>query len=83
MLDKLNSFESNDPGESLPDTIPALSVVEIDEKYKQLATYLLGNVLIAENEEALHNSNGHIVLEKHGKYVKGKYALYRGKRWII
>ncbi len=78
LLDKLNSFESNTPGENLPDAIPALSVIEIDEKYRHLATYLLGNVFIAENEEALQNSNGHVVLEKHGKYVKGKYALSGG-----
>lgn len=82
LLDKLNSFESNTPAENLPDTIPALSVVEIEEKYKHLATYLLGNVFIAENEEALQNSPDSyreaIVLEKHGKYVKGKYALSGG-----
>jgi chromosome segregation protein len=38
----------------------------------------LGNVLIAESEEALTNSNGHVVIEKHGKYVKGKYSLTGG-----
>ncbi len=78
LLDKLNSFEPNTPTENLPNAIPALSVVEIDEKYKRLATYLLGNVFIAENEEALQNSNGHVVLERHGKYVKGKFALSGG-----
>ncbi|MEP7229948.1 MAG: chromosome segregation protein SMC [Ginsengibacter sp.] len=78
LLDKLNAFESGVTVDNLPDTIPALNVVEIDEKYKSLATYLLGNVLIAENEEALQNSNDHVVLEKHGKYVKGKYALSGG-----
>jgi chromosome segregation protein len=35
-------------------------------------------VFIAENEDALTNSNGAIVLEKHGKYVKGKYSLTGG-----
>ena len=59
-------------------TIPALSVVEIDNKYTRLAKYLLGNVFIAENEEALRNSNGAVVLEKTGKYVKGKYSLTGG-----
>lgn len=77
LLDKLNALE-NITGDSLEGTIPALSVVEIDEKYKHLAGYLLGNVFIAENEDALQNSNGHIVLEKHGKYVKGKYSLTGG-----
>jgi chromosome segregation protein len=59
-------------------TITALSVVEIDGKYNHLAKYLLGNVFIAENEEALANSNGAVVLEKTGKYVKGKYSLTGG-----
>ena len=36
------------------------------------------NVFIAENEDALANSNGAVVLEKHGKYVKGKYSLTGG-----
>ena len=59
-------------------TIPAMQVIEVDEKYRQLAEHLLGNVFIAENEEALENSNGAVVLEKTGKYVKGKYALTGG-----
>ena len=78
LLDKLSAFDKPGATETLEGTIPALSVVEIDEKYKPLASYLLGNVFIAENEDALQNSNGHIILEKHGKYVKGKYSLTGG-----
>jgi chromosome segregation protein len=59
-------------------TIPAMQVIEVDEKYRQLAEHLLSNVFIAENEEALENSNGAVVLEKNGKYVKGKYSLTGG-----
>ena len=59
-------------------TIKALDVIEVDDQYKKLAEYLLGNVFIAENEEALTNSDGAIVLEKSGKYVKGKYTLTGG-----
>lgn len=59
-------------------TFPALDVVEIDPKYANLAAYLLGNVFVAETEEAIHNSNGAVVLEKTGKYVKGEYALTGG-----
>ncbi|HMC99628.1 MAG TPA: hypothetical protein VKH37_05730, partial [Ferruginibacter sp.] len=59
-------------------TIPALGVVEIDPKYASLAEHLLGNVFIAEDEEALKNSNGAVVLERSGKYVKGKYSLSGG-----
>lgn len=75
LLDKFTGFESQHQPEG---TIPALSVAEIDGKYADLAKHLLGNVFIAENEEALHNSNGAVVLEKTGKYVKGKYSLTGG-----
>ena len=75
LQDKFTGFET----EHQPDgTIPALSVVEIDSKYANLAKHLLGNVFIAENEDALRNSNGAVVLEKTGKYVKGKYSLTGG-----
>ena len=75
LQDKFTGFEESHQPEG---TIPALSVVEVDEKYSNLAKHLLGNVFIAENEEALRNSNGSIVLEKTGKYVKGKYSLTGG-----
>ena len=53
-------------------------MIEVDDQYQRLAAYLLGNVYIAENDDALENSNGAIVLEKTGKYVKGKYTLTGG-----
>ncbi|TDO28248.1 chromosome segregation protein SMC [Sediminibacterium goheungense] len=59
-------------------TIRAMDVIEVDEQFRKLAEYLLGNVYIAENEEAIANSNGAVVLEKTGKYVKGKYTLTGG-----
>lgn len=77
MLDRVNNF--NLPTSQQPaNTIKAIDVIEIDSKFKQLAEYLLGNVFIAENEEAMINSNGAIILEKNGKYVKGKYTLTGG-----
>ncbi len=75
MLDKFrDAVESHQPA----NTIPALDVVEIDGQYAQLAQHLLGNVFIAENDDALENSNGAVVLEKTGKYVKGKYSITGG-----
>ena len=59
-------------------TIPAMEVIEVEEQYRKLAEQLLGNVYIAESEDALTNSNGAVILEKHGKYVKGKYSLTGG-----
>jgi chromosome segregation protein len=64
-------------------TIAALSVVEVDSKYAALANHLLGNVFIAENESALEQSGTGILLEKTGKYVKGKYTLTGGSVGIF
>jgi chromosome segregation protein len=78
LLDQLHSLANNTKPALLENTIPALEIIEIDEKYRHLAGYLLGNVFIAENEAALQNSDGHVILEKNGKYVKGKYSLTGG-----
>ncbi len=43
----------------------------------------MGNVFIADSEDALQNSNGFVVIEKHGKYVKGKYSLTGGSVGLI
>lgn len=59
-------------------TIKAMDVIEVDAQYRQLAEYLLGNVYIAESDDALQNSDGAVVLEKTGKYVKGQYTLTGG-----
>lgn len=76
MLEKFagNRVETHQPA----DTIKAMDVIEVDEQYRKLAEYLLANVYIAENDAAIANSNGAVVLEKHGKYVKGKYTLTGG-----
>jgi chromosome segregation protein len=79
LLDKLNEspVERHDLS-SVPGAISALDVIETDEKYLGLAHHLLSNVIIAENEDALQNSNGFVVIEKSGRYVKGKYSLTGG-----
>jgi chromosome segregation protein len=59
-------------------TIKALDVIEIETQYQSLANHLLGHVFIAENEEALNDQSGAVILEKTGKFVKGKYALSGG-----
>ncbi len=78
LLNKFNELVNEAAGHQPHDTIAAMNVVEVDVKYRQLAQHLLGNVFIAENEEALINSNGAVVIEKNGKYVKGKYSLTGG-----
>jgi chromosome segregation protein len=75
LLDQLNGAQAN---AAPSNTIAALSVVEIDPKYASLANHLLGNVFIAENDAALEANHTGIILEKTGKYVKGKYTLTGG-----
>ncbi|MEO6671109.1 MAG: chromosome segregation protein SMC [Ferruginibacter sp.] len=75
LLDKFNGMEATHQPDG---TLPALDVIEIDAQYSKLAQHLLGNVFIAEDEEALKDSNGSVILEKSGKYVKGKYSLTGG-----
>jgi chromosome segregation protein len=80
----LNKFKGELPEshQQPADTVPALSVIEVDAKYLPLAKHLLQHVFIAENEPSIdwfnNESNGSVILEKHGKYVKGKYSLTGG-----
>lgn len=59
-------------------TISALNVVEVESKYQSLINYLLGQVVIAEDENNLPSDFDGVVLEKSGKFFKGKYALSGG-----
>lgn len=77
LLDKLQAASAKEAN-PIVGTIPALEVVEYDAKYAALVTYLLCNVFIAENEAALEQSNGSVVIEKSGKYVKGTFSLTGG-----
>jgi len=77
LLDKIGTGTAA-TGHSSEGMIPAMEVIEVDSAYRGLAEHLLGNVFIAENEAAMENSNGAVVLEKTGKYVKGKYSITGG-----
>src|SRR6266542_819245 len=85
LLDKIQNQDLLDDrdlkekeGHAIENAISALSVIDVEEKYKKLAHHLLENVFIADDESALENSNGFVILEKHGKYVKGNYTLTGG-----
>ncbi|PZR25595.1 MAG: chromosome segregation protein SMC [Citrobacter freundii] len=83
LLDKVNDSKTDGNGHQLEGATPALSVIEVEDKYRKLAEHLLGNVYIADNESVLANSNGFVVIEKSGKYVKGKYSLTGGSVGLI
>lgn len=78
LLDKVNDSIVVAPDHRPPGVIAALDVIEVDEPYRKLAEQLLANVFIADDESTLENSNGFVVLEKHGKYVKGSFTLTGG-----
>ena len=81
LLDQLNNFNQL---QQPAGTITALSVVEFDAKYSALANHLLGNVFIATDEEAaLKSDSTATILEKSGKFVKGKYAITGGSVGIF
>ncbi|HVG16648.1 MAG TPA: chromosome segregation protein SMC, partial [Chitinophagaceae bacterium] len=78
LLDKVIKDDGTVADHQPEGTLRAMDVIEVDQQYKPLAEQLLGNVFIADDEAALQNSNGSVILEKHGKYVKGKYTLSGG-----
>jgi chromosome segregation protein len=81
LLDKIAELSADAgraEGHAPEGMIPAMNVIEVDDNYRSLAEHLLGNVYIAEDEAAMANSNDAVVLEKSGKYVKGKYTLTGG-----
>ncbi len=65
-----------------PGTIPALDVVEIDERYKGLGNYLLGKVFVADDVSALDFNllpdQDALVVEKSGRMYRGKYSFSGG-----
>ncbi len=79
LLDQVQPSTVVNPGNHLPEgAIPAMDVVEVDAPYQQLARALLGNVVIAEGESVLENTNGFVVLDKAGHFVRNKYSLSGG-----
>ncbi|TAL45599.1 MAG: chromosome segregation protein SMC, partial [Chitinophagaceae bacterium] len=87
LLDKISQNQDfqdlKDSGENnnihqLEGAIHALSVIDVEDKYRKLAEHLLANVFIADNDDVLQSSNGFVVIEKNGRYVKGKYSLTGG-----
>jgi chromosome segregation protein len=79
LLDQLDTHLSAQlPASPLSGAIAAMEIVEYESKYTSLVRYLLGNVWIATGEEALSQSNGQVILEKTGKFVKGRFALTGG-----
>ncbi|MFA6085180.1 chromosome segregation protein SMC [Mucilaginibacter sp.] len=86
------SPKERDLSGDLNDAIPALSVVEVEDRYKPLCTYLLKNVyLVNDNNEQDINpaqlDDDVVLIGKSGKFNKSKHTmaggsvgLFEGKR---
>lgn len=65
-----------------PGTIPAMEVVEIEDKYKGLGNYLLGKVFVAEDAAAIGfeqlADQDVLIVEKSGRMHRGKYSFSGG-----
>ncbi len=66
--------------QSLTDARPAIEVVEIDDKYKPLAEYLLHGVFIAEGVPDLshYDQADMVLLSADGKFIRKKHSLSGG-----
>jgi chromosome segregation protein len=80
VLDHLGNF--HDTAAQAPEnTIPALSVVTVDEQYAELAKRLLGHVYITDDDAGIAQAvlhNGNVLVAKSGKMIRGKYTLGGG-----
>ncbi|MET4083646.1 chromosome segregation protein [Pedobacter sp. UYP30] len=80
VLEKLTESKTNYPAKD--GLVAALSVVEVDEKYRPLAELLLQNVFVVDGsqEDLFKNpeNEGVTILSKNGKYSKTKFTLSGG-----
>lgn len=63
---------------NIDNTMPALQVVEYDEKYKYLANHLLKNVCITENNETQPIEKGQVLLHISGELLEGYFLINGG-----
>lgn len=78
----LDSFKDSLPPSVFlpPGTIPAVEVVTCDPPYQNLVSWLLGNVLIAEQETLppLFEEQDVTILSKNGQFIRKKHAISGG-----
>ncbi len=79
LLDAFKGYQSSI--NLLPGTTRALDLVECEPEYHPLIDYLLGKVLVAEEDELLTGSSpeeGIVLLAKSGRIMKGAYSISGG-----
>ena len=85
----LDQFDKFKPSNSriIQNATPATQIVEFDEKYKKLITFILDNVYIAENNSIDEFPEDVVAVTKNGKITRrlysftgGSVGLFEGKR---
>ena len=74
--------------QEIPHSIPAIEIVEIEDKFKAIGAWLLQNVYIVDTDFPdlgdLHKQNPNLVfLSKSGKYIKRKHSLSGGSTGLF
>ncbi len=80
VIDHLGEYHQS-PSEAPAGSVPALSVVTVDDQYAQLAKRLLGHVYITNDDADISQvelTNGNVLVSKSGKMIRGKYTLGGG-----
>lgn len=82
ILDEFNLIQLNET-ENIENAIPAIQLIEIDNKYQKMFQYLLKNVYITEKEPAFLDKSDTIFVEKTGKWIIGKFSIGGGSVGIF
>lgn len=78
LLDKFEGY-SPSPRKAIEDAISAIDVVDFDDKYVSLITYLLDGVYIVQrNQNNLPKNDSVILVTKNGKAIRRKSAITGG-----
>ncbi|KXX70129.1 chromosome segregation protein SMC [Flammeovirga sp. SJP92] len=78
LLDKFEGY-SPSPRKAIEDAISAIDVVDFDDKYASLITYLLDGVYIVHrNQNNLPKNDSVILVTKNGKAIRRKSAITGG-----
>src|SRR5688572_1121519 len=78
ILDSFEKFEST-PGRIYDNAFPATEIIEYDQKYKKLMSFILDKVYIYEGDiKAIPNSDENTFITKNGKLTKRRFSISGG-----
>lgn len=78
ILDAFEKFEST-TGRIYDNAFPATEIIEYDQKYKKLMTYILDKVYIYEGDiKSIQASDENTFITKNGKLTKRKFSISGG-----